>query len=171
MKGCSDLPLDQLQSARDSASHLNLSLQRNAEFTVMGIRSVLISEHSQLVNKAEQTLFNAREQTTSLKNSMLHNGSEAVLKQRHRLQHLHHQAITSTSVAINAARHGVEKLESIIQHLNPSKILERGFALVFSSDGDVINTTQQLSENQEFKIRLRDGTITAVCKEKNSEDL
>ena len=157
-------PLDQLRSARVSADKLNLSVKRNAENTVLGVRNVLFSQRSLLETRAEQCISKAKEQTLSLKASLFHSSSEAMLKQRHTLQQLYKKSLTSTDATITSARYSVEKMEALIQHLNPTKILERGFALVFTNNGKVVSSTHHVSKNEDLKIRLRDGTINATAK-------
>ena len=163
-------PLDQLRSARVSADKLDLSIKRNAENTVLGIRNVLFSQRSLLETRAEQCISKAKEQTLSLKASLFHSSSEAMLKQRYTLQQLYKKSLTITDATITSARHSVEKMEALIQHLNPTKILERGFALVFSTNGDVISSTHHVSKNEDLKIRLRDGTINVTAKTKDHGD-
>jgi len=163
-------PIDQIQSARLLASRLNLTLQRNAENTIISMRSELVSKQSLLVDRAEQSLYLARDQTVSLKASLFHSSSEVVLKQRHTLDQLYRKAITRAGKAINSARHSVEKMEALVEHLNPSKILARGFALIFSGAGHTISSTRQVAKDEELKIRLSDGTISVIAKTSNPGD-
>jgi len=58
----------------------------------------------------------------------------------------------------------VDKMQTLVEHLNPSKILERGFALIFSSEGDTISSTHQVAKDESLNIRLRDGTISVAAK-------
>ena len=46
-----------------------------------------------------------------------------------------------------------------LEHLNPQRVLERGFAVLQNADGVVIKSTQQTASGQAVKARLADGVI------------
>jgi exodeoxyribonuclease VII large subunit len=53
-------------------------------------------------------------------------------------------------------------LHSRLTSLNPQAILERGFAVVTSPDGQVVRRTDQAQAGQTVHIRVSDGSFPAT---------
>ena len=60
-----------------------------------------------------------------------------------------------------ARRSHWEKLHSNLQALSPKAVLERGYALVFTSDGRLVKRVEQLSPADSVRTQLADGQFTA----------
>ncbi len=48
--------------------------------------------------------------------------------------------------------------------LSPIGVLERGYALTFDNNGQLIKSVKQLKQNDTIAIRLTDGQVTAIIK-------
>lgn len=48
---------------------------------------------------------------------------------------------------------------SVFSALNPMKIMERGYGVVFSEDQTVIKSTEQVDRGDNIQIRLSDGQL------------
>ena len=62
------------------------------------------------------------------------------------------------------------RLEGNMQHLrsvNPQAVLERGFALVFNQEGELVKRARQASAGMAIHVKLQDGTIDAHVDEVN----
>lgn len=61
----------------------------------------------------------------------------------------------------------LERIQLQLQALSPVAILERGYALVFDSSGNLVKDTRQVAIGQEVSARLAQGTLTARVERKS----
>src|SRR5947208_11594250 len=61
----------------------------------------------------------------------------------------------------------LERLQHQLKALSPVAILERGYALVFDSGGNLGKSTAQVKSGDEISARLAQGTLTARVEKKN----
>lgn len=61
-------------------------------------------------------------------------------------------------------RSRLEQLEARLQGLSPLNILDRGYALVFDAQGQLVKDAAQVQSGQEIRARLAKGEITATVK-------
>jgi exodeoxyribonuclease VII large subunit len=59
-----------------------------------------------------------------------------------------------------AARVGA--LDAHLRSLSPLGVLERGYALVLDSDGEVIRSVSQIVQGERVKTRLHDGEFSST---------
>jgi exodeoxyribonuclease VII large subunit len=92
---------------------------------------------------------------------------------RYRLQAMGRQlegrnaALAAAIRAILLARCSrIEQLQGRLQALSPLNILERGYALVFDSEGQLLKSSQQVRAGQEINARLHRGKIRARVTER-----
>ena len=62
----------------------------------------------------------------------------------------------------------LERMETALQALSPVAILDRGYALVFDSAGNLIKNASTLRVGDEISARLATGTVVATVKQKKS---
>lgn len=55
----------------------------------------------------------------------------------------------------------LDALRLEVEHLSPLRVLERGYAMVYSERG-LVSSASQLAPGREIEIRLADGTVKAV---------
>ena len=60
----------------------------------------------------------------------------------------------------------LERIQLQLQALSPVAILERGYALVFDSSGNLVKDTRQVAVGDEVSARLAQGTLTARIEKK-----
>jgi exodeoxyribonuclease VII large subunit len=60
----------------------------------------------------------------------------------------------------------LERLQLQLQALSPVAILERGYALVFDSEGTLVTSTDQIEVGEQVSARLAQGTLTARVEKK-----
>jgi len=53
----------------------------------------------------------------------------------------------------------VKSKTEIIETLNPKKLLEKGYSIVYNDEGLIINSTKSVKDNQKLKIQMSDGII------------
>jgi len=62
----------------------------------------------------------------------------------------------------------LDRLGSALEALSPVAILERGYALVFDAEGNLVKDADQVREGQEIEARLARGRLGAVVKKRLS---
>ncbi len=63
----------------------------------------------------------------------------------------------------------LEQLSGKLDALSPVKILERGYALVFDSNGELVKDAAQLAPGDQISARVSRGTLTAEVKRTRTE--
>ncbi len=77
-------------------------------------------------------------------------------------QHLSVRAANLSNKTANLLRNASQRqkrAEQALEHLNPQRVLERGYAVLQSKDGSVIKSTAQALPGQIIQARLADGDI------------
>jgi len=69
-----------------------------------------------------------------------------------------------------AARVRIERSDLRLEALNPLRVLERGYALVYGPDGKLLRSASQVASGEEIVVRLASGRIQATVTGKRSED-
>jgi exodeoxyribonuclease VII large subunit len=79
-------------------------------------------------------------------------------------------ALTSAGrTALLHRRSRLDHLAGRLEALSPVAILERGYALVFDVDGNLVNNADQVRPGDEISARLARGRIKAIVKESETE--
>jgi exodeoxyribonuclease VII large subunit len=145
--------LARLQAGRAEArvsAHLHRNAQRLDELAfrlestlnvALRERRTRLTELSAAVLHADprQSLAHAREQLAELRNRIANN-----LERR---------------VQSYAAR--LSQLDARLRSLSPLAVLDRGYALVLSAEGDVVRSAAQIEPGQKLLTRLADGVFTS----------
>ena len=66
---------------------------------------------------------------------------------------------------LNFSLQNLEKNSKLINSLNPDNIIKRGFAKV-SVNNKIISSVKDISINDELNIKLKDGNLITIVKEK-----
>jgi exodeoxyribonuclease VII large subunit len=87
-------------------------------------------------------------------------------QQRARLQltHLNARLRQSMQMLLNARNRSLSPLGAKLESLSPTRILERGYAIAFDSQGRVLKDAAQVSEGSDVQVRLARGRIAANVK-------
>jgi exodeoxyribonuclease VII large subunit len=83
---------------------------------------------------------------------------------RSRLESATEIVVRSFRAYLAGHRSRVERFAAEINALSPVRILERGYALVFDSQGSLVKDAAQLAPGQEVSARLAHGSFTAEVK-------
>lgn len=71
---------------------------------------------------------------------------------------------------VNDSRSVVDKALIIIKESDPRNILGKGYAAVLSNDGSIIPDVKSISINEEYLVKMRDGSFTARAISVERED-
>ena len=80
----------------------------------------------------------------------------------HSAQYLCRLEVDLSQKLKNTLRHTAQRqqrAEQALEHLNPQRVLERGFAVLQDEQGNIIKSTAQTTPGQSVKARLADGEI------------
>ena len=162
-------PLDFLNSARGNLDTTRASLQRNAESAIHIARNEADTTQNRLLHTASNVLHVARDQSKTLQQKIVTLSQERINTQKHSLSSIRQDMLSTTRTKLQNARHLAEKHAATIEHLNPARVLERGFSLVFSKQGDALTSVKQMKNNQEITIKMRDGNVNATTSAKSGK--
>jgi len=60
-------------------------------------------------------------------------------------------------------------LQMRLNALNPQAVLERGYAMVTQTSGEVVRSINQVQPNEDLQVKVSDGQFDVRVKEANSE--
>ncbi len=80
---------------------------------------------------------------------------------RQRLDEIHHLLIINTQHTIGQKENDLQSLAGRLSALNPQNILEHGFAILQSSEGELIHSINQVHLGETIGITLADGNFDA----------
>ncbi len=64
----------------------------------------------------------------------------------------------------------IDSLERTLNIVNPNNVLTKGYSLLLNNKGEVIKSIKDISINDSVVIKVKDGSIKAVVKEKNTNE-
>ena len=107
---------------------------------------------------AQQTMIQRRTRLSEYKRWRLEQASSR-LKERHLQLHTLRPA-----VSLQRRRNQWEQRQQLLLALSPQRWLNRGFAMLHSTNGQPIQSIDDISLNEQVHIRLKDGVVQAITK-------
>ena len=109
-------------------------------------------------DSAQQTIQQRRTRLSEYKRWRLEQASSR-LKERHLQLHTLRPA-----VSLQRRRNQWEQRQQLLLALSPQRWLNRGFAMLHSTNGQPIQSIDDISLNEQVHIRLKDGLVQAITK-------
>ena len=109
-------------------------------------------------DSAQQTIQQRRTRLSEYKRWRLEQASSR-LKERHLQLHTLRPA-----VSLQRRRNQWEQRQQLLLALSPQRWLNRGFAMLHSTNGQPIQSIDDISLNEQVHIRLKDGVVQAITK-------
>jgi exodeoxyribonuclease VII large subunit len=78
-----------------------------------------------------------------------------------RLENLHRRLRGTATTMVSGRAVEVDRAKSKLEALSPVRVLERGYALVYGPDGQLLRTSSQVQHDEEITARLHRGSIRA----------
>lgn len=81
----------------------------------------------------------------------------------HQLRAKHYVLIEKVNVYLQYIRlhlHKTELAQELLTQLNPKKLLEKGYSIVYNTKGEIIRSIKNVKVNDSIQIQVGDGTIT-----------
>jgi exodeoxyribonuclease VII large subunit len=124
------------------------------------LRQVLDQSGLALANALRQQLERTRWQLekTQLQLKAQH-PSQQIQQQRQALNHQQERLTRAIQQHLTAHRHHLQTAQTKLSALSPLTVLERGYAIVSTTDGQVISQASQAHEQQALQVRLQAGQL------------
>lgn len=157
------------------ARHALIELAQHGAFVRM---MDLIRRHQQKLDDLTYRLERSERQTLELLRRRLETISAAVRHYdlRRVLAGIRQELESATAALVSAMRNQLllnrvrlERAGTALNALSPLAILERGYALVFDSDGNLVKDAAQVHAGDEILARLAKGEIRALVKDKSNQ--
>ncbi|MDR2531510.1 MAG: exodeoxyribonuclease VII large subunit [Oscillospiraceae bacterium] len=87
-------------------------------------------------------------------------------RKQSKLEHLEREISRRIKNIISYKKQELLAVENVINALNPERVFARGFAAVFDKDGAAVKSSENIKINDELNIRLAEGNLTVIVKEK-----
>lgn len=94
---------------------------------------------------------------------------DAILQKRQHVDDLFHLIQSNSQRTLSNLHEKLNFYGARIHAAHPMHILNRGYAIVQNSNGDVIRTTSQFEPNDELIVSLAKGAFTGVVKDKDEQ--
>lgn len=91
-----------------------------------------------------------------------------VRRQRNRLEAMQQTVRNLIKQRLEQAVHRYQQQTGLLASLSPFKVLTRGYAVVTNDKGQLVGSSEQVQNEQEIHIRLKEGGLKATVKEKIS---
>jgi len=119
-----------------------------------------IDDLANTIHKLSQRhLAKKREQITALDRQLRDNRPDIKLnRNRASLDKLHSRIESHFVTRLRAKQQQLATQKATLQALNPTAILERGYSLVYTPEGQLVRSTASLKQGDDLSIRLNDGT-------------
>ncbi len=157
------------------ARHALIELAQHGAFVRM---MDLIRRHQQKLDDLTYRLERSERQTLELLRRRLETISAAVRHYdlRRVLAAIQQELESGTAALVSAMRNQLllnrvrlERAGTALNALSPLAILERGYALVFDSDGNLVRDAAEVHAGDEILARLAKGEIRALVKDKSNQ--
>lgn len=124
------------------------------------LRQVLDQNGLALANALHQQLERARWQLekTQLQLKALH-PTQQIQQQRQTLQHQQERLTRAIQHHLTLQRHQLQTTQTKLLALSPLTVLERGYAIVSTADGQVVSHASQVHAQQALQVRLQSGQL------------
>ena len=136
----------------------------------IGRREQRVDELVYRLAQAERKMIQGRMRRLDVASTRLRH-----LDLRLRLNYFHKQLDTNTTAMQVAMQNGVARRRARLDHLaaqlqalSPTNILERGYALVFDAEGNLVKDAAQAKPGTDITAQVAKGSITATVKKSES---
>ena len=85
-----------------------------------------------------------------------------IQRQRDRLLHLQNRLQSAQSTRLSASTQKIAALATQLRVVSPQAVLDRGFSITTTQDGDIVRTTQQVKKGDVITTRVADGTLEST---------
>lgn len=153
----------ELLRAKQLYGNLNVDVLLEHTQDSLARREQRIDDLDQRMQQTITSLQRARTQRlTHLESRLMHHRLDLRLaRRRAAFESLDQRLKQASSITTRNVRTRIERSDLRLEALNPLRVLERGYALVYSTDGNLLRSASQVAIGQEIVARLAQGRIQA----------
>ncbi|MCB5184717.1 exodeoxyribonuclease VII large subunit [Methylobacillus gramineus] len=148
------------------ADHRAATPTAAAELTTPDRLSLLqgVGQLSQRLERTLRNLLNQRAQHLDYLSRRLLSPLQQVAHRRNHLQQLHLRLQHGMERQLQKQRQQLLRLQQNLSHLNPNAVLQRGYALVEKTNGELVYDSKQLAPGDNVRLKLGTGSADAEIK-------
>ena len=155
-------PVSALARQRQNCGDMRLRLDLGVSRAVRDQRSLLMIQRAELRGIGGRS-FDRMRQSLAARRLILGSLFAGTVADAHSRVGTADQALTNGwARALGSRRAEIDQLRSRLHDLDPTAVLERGFAVLESSDGDLLRSAGDVAAGTRIRAILRDGTIDAT---------
>ena len=113
-------------------------------------------------NRNLQYLFNQRAQALDYLARRLISPIQNIEQQKSQLAQISYRLNSGVNQQLQTNQHNLIRLKQNLQHLNPQKVLTRGYAFVQNTLGEIVTSSQQLQNGDGVTMTFNTGSADAV---------
>ena len=102
------------------------------------------------------------EKINMIKDSLLVHLENRVSSRKLRLEQYRQELGVLLERRLAVERYKLERYRLILEENRPEKILDKGYAMMETEDGQVITSVSGLEEGKRYRIRMKDGSVTFI---------
>ena len=102
------------------------------------------------------------EKINMIKDSLLVHLENRVSSRKLRLEQYRQELGVLLERRLAEERYKLERFRLILEENRPEKILDKGYAMMETEDGQVITSVSGLEEGKRYRIRMKDGSVTFI---------
>ena len=188
-----ELVIDSKRQLAEHLAHLHQRLVRAARYRLLMARSRLteLAQHGAFA-RAQDLLLRRSQRLDDLVFRLASSFTEGLREYHRRLQvasarvrhYDFHRSLSLTRTRLDAGTHALlramvarqaqerarlKELAGRLDALSPTRILERGYALVFDANGQLVKDASQLKPGDGISARVSKGTFTAEVKKTSAD--
>lgn len=130
------------------------------------LKDSLSKEYSNLKNEYKKHLDYKYKEMSIFKKDLKYNNPYFKLRNdKQELNMLYKDLVSLMDNKMNIRSKMLIKLENDLKLLNPILALESGHGILLNTKGHIIKSIDQINENEEIDIRLKDGKVKVLVKE------
>ena len=113
-------------------------------------------------NAMSRRLRTANDRSIRLETRLLRQDPAVQLRDNaRRLESLHARLYRTAKALVSSRRVEVDRAGSKLEALSPVRVLERGYALVYGPDGQLLRASSEVQQDEQITARLHQGSIRA----------
>jgi exodeoxyribonuclease VII large subunit len=113
-------------------------------------------------NAMSRRLRTANDRSIRLETRLLRQDPAVRLRDNaRRLESLHARLYRTAKALVSSRRVEVDRAGSKLEALSPVRVLERGYALVYGPDGQLLRASSEVQQDEQITARLHQGSIRA----------
>lgn len=150
-----------VRSAESDIKQLNIDVIQRAYHSSSKAKSLIQHKDIQMRQGAKSSAQQAKSSARHKHEELIQSTKYCLAQQRNFLETTNTVLSNNANRSVTAIKTDIKLLVERILLLDPSKILEKGFALIMSNDNKALTTKKDVLKQKTVSLKLKDGTVHA----------